>query len=91
MEKEVVGRFIDEDGIEKDVIYEEYGAIYPYIHTVRKVWGKPTKKGRRQPKYIEIKEKLGDDWETDLTDTWAEPKRLPKKIVRKLAKIFERG
>lgn len=61
----------DERGIKERIVIEIHEAIYPYRHMTRKVWGKPI--NTKSAAYLEVKHKLGDDWETDLTDSWYMP------------------
>ena len=54
--------FKDEDGIEGRL---KSSGKYPY----KKLYFVPTTKGKRHPKYLEIKHYLHDDWSTDVSDT----------------------
>jgi hypothetical protein len=65
-------KYQDDDGVEKEVFIEHRKAIYPYEHEYLKVWAEPTKKGRNTEAYRKIKADLGDDWSTDITDSWYE-------------------
>lgn len=57
------------DGISGVFKYTTYKAIYPYEHMVHKLHHEADKEGMQTKKYRETKQKLGDDWSTDLTDS----------------------
>ena len=75
----------DERGIKENIIVECYRASYPYDHVVFKVIGQPINKDCAA--YREIKSKLGDDWDTDLTDNWFMPGVFEGKDLEKISKI----
>jgi hypothetical protein len=65
------------DGVEQSIFIECYLARYPYERIVKKVLAEPTKKGKQTLEYRKIKGELGDDWYSDLTDSWFEVDVLP--------------
>ena len=62
-------KYLDE-GIEKQVVIQQQEAIYPYNHIRTWINGVPTKKGRDTEAYRATKLDLGDDWSSDITDSW---------------------
>ena len=80
---------INDEGIEKRIIVEQYRAIYPYPHVVTHIMAEPTKTSRNAPAYIEIRHRLGDDWDTDLTDNWFMPGVLTPKQQIKIHRVLE--
>ncbi|OGM10505.1 hypothetical protein A2Z67_02790 [Candidatus Woesebacteria bacterium RBG_13_36_22] len=83
-------RYVDDDGVEKEVFVEERKQRYPYEDTKVVVWAEPTKKGRESEGYLKTKQELGDDWDSDITDFWADPKSgLSGKQIVKLGKILD--
>jgi hypothetical protein len=52
-------QYKDEDGLLYDIKVDAYNAIYPDKHRVIKVQGE-----------VVNKEHLGDDWLSDITNTW---------------------
>ena len=67
------------DGVEQQVYIEQYRAIYPYPHVVTKIIAKPTKNGLQSNEYYKIRQQLGDDWLSDITDNWYMPGTLTPK------------
>jgi hypothetical protein len=65
-------KFADDDGVEKEVFIEHRHAKYPYEHEYLKVLAEPTRKGKNTEAYRKTKADLGDDWSTDITDSWYE-------------------
>lgn len=56
-----------------------------------KVYGYPTAQGKQTDHYREIRRKLGDDWDFDITDTWAEADKLPRKMQEQIADLTMPG
>jgi hypothetical protein len=56
-----------------------------------KVYAYPTPQGKGTEHYREIRRKLGDDWDFDITNTWAEPGKLPVAMQEKIADITMPG
>lgn len=84
-------KWIDSDGIEKEIKIDKYRAIYPYEHMVTKVWAMTTAKGKKHPEYKRIKAELGDDWDTDITDNWWDIGVLPEYERLVLSTILRGG
>ena len=62
------GRKVVHNGIEGVLRYRVTDAVYPYPHTIHRLSHEATAKGKRSAQYQEIRARLRDDWETDLTD-----------------------
>lgn len=60
----------EKDGIAENICVEAWRAKYPYEHITVKVIGEPTHEGRQTEAYRELRSKLGDDWVSDITDSW---------------------
>jgi hypothetical protein len=76
--------------IEEEIVVESHTAKYPYKELVVKVLGKPTKKGRLTKEYRDLKTRMGDDWYSDLTNTWwDEQSCLSVADMEKLDSILE--
>ena len=56
-------------GISGTIKYTEYTAIYPYERLVQRINHQPDAKGKATAAYKELRAMLGDDWDTDLTDS----------------------
>ena len=56
-----------------------------------KVYGYPTGQGKQTAYYREIRHKLGDDWDFDITNPWAEPGKLPRKMQEQIADLTMPG
>lgn len=77
---EVIGKFIDDDDIEKEVIYREFSVINPTPNVLRMLVARPTEDARETDEYLEARRiHGGDDWEDDLTSVW-DSDRLPKRL-----------
>lgn len=62
------------DGVESEIFVEQYNAIYPYHHTVTRIVAEPTEYGKTSKSYKDMRNQLGDDWITDLTNSWFDVK-----------------
>lgn len=63
------GRHCTLDGISGVLRHETISARYPYAHVDHTLSHTADAKGKRSPKYIELRDKLRDDWSTDLTNS----------------------
>jgi hypothetical protein len=63
------GRTVTHDGIEGVLRYSKRNAIYPYAHTIHQLIHEPTEAAKETSAYQYIRRQLGDDWDTDLTDS----------------------
>jgi hypothetical protein len=61
-------QYKDEDGLLYDIKVDAYNAIYPDKHRVIKVQGEVVNKEHQA--YRKVKQDLGDDWLSDITNTW---------------------
>lgn len=57
------------DGLEGKFEYYVINARYPYVHEIHKLRFLPSVKAKQTEMYQSIKQKLGDDWDIDLTDS----------------------
>ena len=64
--------------IECDITIELGEQQYPYPKRYYEIYLEPTSKGMKHPNYKKIKHELGDDWSTNITDTWFIPNVLTK-------------
>lgn len=64
------GRTYTHNGIEGTFRHVVRDAIYPYPHTVQRLVHEPTAKGKASDAYRAEKARMGDDWDTDLTDAF---------------------
>ena len=64
------GKTLVRQGISGTFKLESHQAIYPYPHISTKLWHAPDEVGKQTQEYRDIKNQLGDDWETDLTDNF---------------------
>ena len=71
--------FRDNEGIKVQLTQDVYAATYPYPHYVVKFSLEPTAAGKRSAQYRYWRDKLGDDWSTDLTDN---PEALVEALQR---------
>lgn len=76
------------DGILERIVIEIHTAIYPYRHTVRKVYGEAINVAKRTEEYKAIKRHLGDDWVSDITDSWYLPGNFTYKQMDKINKAL---
>ena len=65
------------EGITEKVFIEGYDAKYPYPHRCVKICGYPTKASKKTSAYRGIRDQLGDDFVSDLTDIWWQEGVLP--------------
>lgn len=77
------------DGVEQVIIVEAFRAYYPYDHVAKKVIAIPTKNGKASARYLKVKDDLGDDWDSDLTNTWFDAGELQLDDQLKILKILE--
>jgi len=63
------GRTVTLDGVHGELRYESYRAVYPYEHVRHTLVHKPSEKGQRSKAYLSQRRELGDDWQTDLTNS----------------------
>lgn len=80
-----IGKIVD-DGIEKTVVVElDHLKKWNY-----RVYANPTKKGKDTKAYRDMRHKLGDDWFSDITDSWFELHALSEKMQIKISKVIDR-
>lgn len=63
------GRHYTLDGVSGVLRHKTISARYPYPHVDHTLSHMADAKGKRSPKYIELRDKLRDDWSTDLTNS----------------------
>ena len=56
-----------------------------------KVWAYPTREGKQTTHYRDVRMKLGDDWDFDITDTYAELGKLPRGMQERIADLTMPG
>lgn len=69
-----IGEYLDgkpytHNGISGRILYVEYPAFYPYRHTAQSIVHEADEAGKQTEAYQETKRTLGDDWDSDLTDS----------------------
>jgi hypothetical protein len=64
------------------IVIEQYRAIYPYAHVVTKIIAEPLKSDMYSDAYLKVKHSLGDDWVSDITDTWFDGALSPKQAIK---------
>lgn len=63
------GRIVKIDGMNCKIRVRIVNAVYPYPHESITVEAEPTAAAKRSKKYRSIKERLGDDWLTDILES----------------------
>lgn len=76
---QTIGKFVDTDGIEKELVYREYALVFPGATRLRMIVAKPTAAARASEEYVELRRKHGDDWEEDFTACW-DTERIPTRL-----------
>ncbi len=80
-----IGKIVDE-GIEKMVVVElDHPKKWNY-----RVYANPTKKGKETKAYRETRHQLGDDWYSDITQSWYESHALSEKMQIKISKVIDK-
>ena len=74
MEKISTGIKWINEGIEEEYYVERYHVRYPYDDHVTRIIGYPTAKGKKSEEYMRIKRDLGDDFVSDISDSWFDAK-----------------
>ena len=63
------GKSYTHNGISGRILYAEYQAIFPYRTTVQHIVHEADEAGQQTIEYQEAKRLLGDEWDTELTDS----------------------